>query len=608
MGLLPSEVLRKPQQSNRMNMEDFIFGTLSTNESRIAHLQNLQGGVTHAHRRTPRDPLPGQAITIELTIGPSFPQNKAWIYWTNDGSDPEGKNGIATNGYTTPLKPSSSEWNTFLWGYVRKYYGEIPSQEARTLVRYRVAAGGSDEEVFADNGTYYAFYVDNDPPPAWTKDAIIYQIFADRFFNTNGDFPRIEDKPSLKCNGTLRGITAKLDYVAELGVNVLWFTPVFSSPSYHGYDATSFFEIDPRLGTREDFKDLVEGAHARGIRILMDFVPNHWSSQHPSFHEATRDQNSPFTKWYTFEKWPEKYKTFFGVKNLPQINLRYGPAREHVLESAKYWLDFGVDGFRVDYCIGPSPDFYADFRRVTRTSKPDSWTFGEAVDPPDSQLAFEGGMDGTLDFMLLEGLRKTFAFGKWNARQFAEFIDRHEAYFPTSFSRPSFLDNHDMNRFLWVAHNDIQKLKLAAMCQFTLIGAPVIYYGTEVGLSQPRDVMQNGRAIHEETRMPMLWGDDQNKELFEFYRALINIRKNESALTRGTRENILATEEVLAYRRMDGADSIICVLNVSDKTSEVEIEIMESTPLLSTSSDCRIQAAGGKKRILLPPHSGMVLK
>ncbi len=589
-------------------MEDFIFGTLATDESRIKHLRETLGGITHAHKRLPRDPQPGQPIQIDLTIGPSFSQNQAWIYWTNDGSDPEGQNGRALNGYATQLKPVGSEWDTFLWGYVRKFRGEIPAQETDTLIRYRIAAGGNGEETFADNGTYYAFYVDNDPPPAWTKDAVIYQIFADRFFNTTNDFPRTENKPSLKCNGTLRGIIAKLDYISELGVNCLWFTPVFSSPSYHGYDATSFFEINPRLGTKDDFKELIEKSHARGIRILMDFVPNHWSNQHPNFLEAQREQNSPYVKWYTFEHWPDKYKTFFGVRTLPQINLRYAPAREHVLDAAKYWLDFGVDGYRVDYCIGPTPDFYADFRRATRTSKPDSWTFGEAVDPPDSQLAFEGGMDGTLDFMLLEGLRATFAFGKWSAKKFAEFLDRHEAYFPESFSRPSFLDNHDMNRFLWVAHNDIIKLKLAAMCQFTLAGAPVIYYGTEVGLSQPADVMQHGRAIHEETRMPMLWGDDQNKDLLEFYRSLIQIRKSESALVHGKRETVLATEEVLAYRRADQKNSILCVMNISEKAQEFDLEIPESSPLLMTKSECRIQAEGRVKRIFLPPFSGMIVK
>jgi cyclomaltodextrinase / maltogenic alpha-amylase / neopullulanase len=589
-------------------MEDFIFGTLATNESRINHLRDTRGGITHNHKRLPRDPQPGQPIQIDLTIGPAFPQNQAWIYWTNDGSDPDGRNGTASNGYATPLEPVNSEWDTFLWGYVRKFRGEIPPQETGTLLRYRIAAGGDGEETFADSGTYFAFYVDDDPPPAWTKEAVIYQVFADRFYSPADDFPRVEEKPSLKCNGTLRGVIEKLDYISELGVNTIWFTPIFPSPSYHGYDATDFFEINPRLGTKDDFKELVGKSHARGLRILMDFVPNHWSSQHPTFLEARKDQNSPYFRWYTFEHWPDQYKCFFTSRGLPQINLRHAPAREHVLEAAKYWLDFGVDGFRVDYCIGPSPDFYADFRRVTRTTRPDSWTFGEAVDPPDSQLAFEGGMDGTLDFMLLEGLRATFAFGKWSARQFAEFLDRHEAYFPESFSRPSFLDNHDMNRFLWVAHNDVQKLKLAAMCQFTLAGAPVIYYGTEVGLSQPADVMQHGRAIHEEARMPMLWGNDQNRELFEFYRQLIRIRKSESALVHGKRGTVLATEEVLAYRRLDEKGSILCAMNLSEKPSDFELEIAESSPLLMTRSGCRIQVESGKKRFFLPPFSGMIVK
>jgi len=588
-------------------MDDFIFGTFATHESRLNHLTKLRGGITHAHKRFPLDPQPDQPIQIDLTLGPTHPQDQAWTYWTNDGSDPAGENGIASNGFVTPMIAVESEWDTLLWGYIRTFRGEIPAQSAGALVRYRIAAGGKSTETFADDGAYYAFYVDNDPPPAWTKDAIIYQIFADRFFSQADDFPHVESKPSLKCNGTLKGIIDKLDYIADLGANVIWLTPVFPSPSYHGYDATSFFEINPRLGTQADFKELVDQAHARGMRVLMDFVPNHWSNEHPNFLEAQCDQNSPFFKWYTFEQWPNKYKTFFGVKTLPQINLRYAPAREHVLDAAKYWLEFGVDGFRVDYCIGPTPDFYADFRRTTRTAKPDSWTFGEAVDPPDSQITFVGGMDGTLDFMLLEGLRNTFAFDKWNALQFADFLDRHEAYFPESFSRPSFLDNHDMNRFAWVTHNDFNRLKLAALCQFTLSGAPVIYYGTEVGLSQNNDVMQNGRAIHEEARLPMIWDYDQNKELLEFYRELCRIRKNESALRLGARETVFVNEDNFVFRRSFEGQSILVALNLTDKESTLDLDVPESDFKLKTHSGCTIQPQGDLKRIVLPSHSGVIL-
>ncbi len=588
-------------------MEDFIFGTLSTNESRIAHLASTGGGITHAHQRTPRDPLPEQAVQIELTIGPSYPFDRAWVYWTNDGSDPDGQNGSAVNGYAAPLEPVSSEWDTFLWGYVRRFRGEIPGQPAGTVVRYRVGAGNSGQEILADHGTYYAFYVDNDPPPAWAEDAIIYQIFADRFFSSASDFPTIEAKPSLKANGTLPGIIEKLDYIAELGVNCLWLTPIFPSPTYHGYGATDFFDINPRLGDQEDFKELIEQAHARGIRVLMDFVPNHWSSQHPTFLEAQQNRESQYYDWYTFEEWPHQYKCFFTSRDLPQINLRYAPAREHVLEAARHWLELGVDGYRVDYCVGPTPDFYADFRRVTRTARPDSWTFGEAVDPPDSQLAFEGGMDGALDFILLEAMRKTFAFDTWNAMQFAEFLDRHEAYFPATFTRPSFLDNHDMNRFLWVAHGDIRKLKLAALCQFTLTGAPVIYYGTEVGLSQQNDVMQNGRAIHEEARLPMLWGEQQDRDLFAFYKELIALRKSHPALRQGTRETLYADEKIFAYRRSNGEESLVTILNISNEEASLELELAESTSAFATNPECKIQEEGEKKRVFLPPFSGMIV-
>ena len=589
-------------------MEDFIFGTFSTNESRIAHVLKLHGGVTHAQVRVPRDPQPGQDVQIHLSLGPSHPQEKAWIYWTNDGSDPAGENGAAANGFASALHPVASEWDILSWGYVRHFWGEIPGQEAGTVVRYRVAAGGSGEEVFADDGTFHGYYVDNDPPPAWTKDAVIYQIFADRFFSAAPDFPKVEDKPSLKGNGTLRGITEKLDYLSDLGINCLWLTPVFSSPSYHGYDATSFLDINPRLGTKEDFKELIDQAHARGIRLLMDFVPNHWSNQHPSFVEAVKDQNSEYASWYTFEQWPHQYKSFFNVRTLPQINLRYAPARQHVLDAAKYWLEFGVDGYRVDYCIGPTPDFYADFRRVTRTTNPESWTFGEAVDPPDSQITFEGGMDGTLDFMLLEAMRKAFAFGSWNAQKFADFLDRHEAYFPETFSRPSFLDNHDMNRYLWVAKNDLRKLKLAALCQFTLIGPPVIYYGTEVGLSQHRDVMQNGRAIHEEARLPMIWGEQQNRDVFEFYKALIRMRASHEVLRHGARQNIFASDKAFAYRRTDNHSSLITAINLSEQEQTVELPLTDPEILFATGPGCTIQIEGGRKGIVLPAFSGAVIQ
>jgi glycosidase len=210
--------------------------------------------------------------------------------------------------------------------------------------------------------------------------------------------------------------------------------------------------------------------------------------------------------------------------------------------------------------------------------------------------------------MLLEAMRTTFAFGKWNAKQFAGFLDRHEAFFPKTFTRPSFLDNHDMNRFLWVARGDIRKLKLAAVCQFTLIGPPVIYYGTEVGLSQHNDVMQHGRAIHEEARLPMIWGEEQDRHLFAFYKDLIAIRKKHPSLYYGTRANIQADEKIFAFRRSHGAENLVTVLNLSEQEASLELELAESAVAFVTSPHCSVQAEGRQTRIVLPPFGGMILK
>ncbi|MFZ6019608.1 MAG: alpha-amylase family glycosyl hydrolase, partial [Chloroflexota bacterium] len=406
--------------------------------------------------------------------------------------------------------------------------------------------------------------------------------------------------------GTLRGITEQLDYLVDLGVNVLWLTPVFPSPSHHGYDATDFFEIEPRLGSKKDFKELLDEAHRRGIRVLMDFVPNHISNMHPYFQQAVSDPASPYRQWFNFHRYPDDYETFFGVKSLPKLNLRHPAARQYVLYAARYWLEFGVDGFRVDYAIGPAADFWAEFRKVTRQAKADCWTFGEIVDPSDVQLTFAGQLDGSLDFILLEGLRQSLAFGRWDGIKLASFLERHQAYFPQDFSRPSFLDNHDMNRFLWAAGNDQRRLKLAAMLQFSLAGPPVIYYGTEVGLSQQRDVRQNGRGVPEESRLPMLWGEEQDKNLLKFYGQLIRLRKQFTALRRGTCKVQDCNEAILVLEREFEEERLTTVINLS-ATRQTQWLIGHWIMQVETGSGCEVILEGQTSKVTIPALSGAIL-
>jgi glycosidase len=439
-------------------------------------------------------------------------------------------------------------------------------------------------EILADNGTIYACYIADDPAPSWSQDAIVYQIFVDRFYPGKGKNWLEPRTPAGFYGGTINGILDKLDYLSELDVNVLWLTPIFPSPSHHGYDTTNLFEIEPRLGTKRDLRILLDESHKRNMRILLDLVPNHVSNLHPTFQSAISDTESPFRNWYTFTDWPKKYRSFFDVPELPQLNLREPSARQHMLKAAAFWLDFGVDGYRVDYAIGPAPDFWADFRKVTRQTRSDCWTFGEVVEPPDSQLNFAGSLDGCLDFNLMEAFRKTFAYGDWDAETFASFLTRHEAYFPEAFSRPSFLDNHDMNRYLWAARGDIRRLRLAALCQFTLSGPPVIYYGTEVGLSQVRDVRQDGQGLPEESRLPMLWGGEQDPETLEYYQRLIRIRSELTSINKGRVQILTADKDRILYTRGE-TDEILVVLNLSMNKLKVDNRNQRDKILLQTKPD-----------------------
>jgi glycosidase len=373
--------------------------------------------------------------------------------------------------------------------------------------------------------------------------------------------------------GTLKGITENLAYIADLGFNCLWLNPFFPDHTYHGYHATDYFAINPRLGDENDLRQLVSQAHARGLRLLLDFVANHWGSRHPTFQAAIRDRDSEFYHWYRWKHWPDDYETFFEVSDLPQINLDHPPARDHLLSAVRYWLtDFDFDGCRLDYALGPSHDFWTDFGATVRQVKPEAWIFGEVVDTPQRQLTYWGRLHGCLDFVLQQALRNAFAFGDLDLAQFDAFLEKHEAFFPAAFSRPSFLDNHDVNRFLWLAGGDTRKLKLAALCQFTLAGPPIVYYGTEAGLSQEQDMVQpDGRHHMAVARRPMLWGDDQDADLLAFYRWLIHFRRRHPSLWRGRRQTVHldAANGTYAYTRSGQGEIVTVCLNLSDRHRQV---------------------------------------
>lgn len=562
-------------------MQEFIFGPLKTLENRVELALLRAKGIHHAYRLEPPAPRPGEAPKITVAAEPE--QALERIICTI----------LEPEWVQIPLQPAGVEWDLLSWSYCQTWRAELPPFPEGALVRYRLEAYpvAGNEIIPVDGGQVFSYLVGDPEPPDWSREAIVYQVFPDRFHPRPGrEWNQVHSLSDI-YGGTLSGVIEKLDYIADLGFNCLWLNPFFPDKTHHGYHAEDYFQVNPRLGTLETVQELVAAAHARGLRVLLDFVANHWSYEHATFQAALADPDSDYVNWYIWKEYPDEYKTFFGVRELPQINLDYPAARNYMLKAADYWLrDMDFDGYRLDYAPGPSLDFWAEFRRVCKAARPDVWLFGEVVVPPVEQLPYAGRLDGCLDFALAQMFREVFAFGTRPVGDLDAFLHLHEQYFPLYFSRPSFLDNHDMNRFLWLAKGDQRKLKLAALCQFTLAGPPVVYYGTEVGLSQERDMVhEDGRHVMEECRQPMLWGADQDQALHQYYRELIHFRRAHPVLVYGERKTVHLDSPAgtYAYTRGSGRETILVALNLSAEPRQFEIE-GEKFSLPPLSGDLRV--------------------
>jgi cyclomaltodextrinase / maltogenic alpha-amylase / neopullulanase len=535
-------------------MQDLIFGTLSTDELKLISHRASHWGIQHDQLLKSLDPLPGEEVHITVLTGPHTPVDNVACYFTTDGSEPSGLRGIPKNGRVISLNKMAVEWDTFNWGYVTRWNGKLPAQNEATVVRYRIGAwseGG--QETFANwpdvkatveeaarayfhnepsqavflgspnEKSTFTYHVDTLQPPQWARQAVIYHIFVDRF--NPGDGHEWRQTSNLKdfFGGTLRGITQKLDYITELGANCIWLSPVFPSPTSHGYDATDYQHVEPRIGGDQALAELVREAHAHGIRIILDLVCNHISNQHPVFKTALSNSKSRYRDWFSFDDSPIGYQTYFGVRSMPCLNLDHPEVCQWMIDIACYWLrEFDIDGFRLDHANGPGPSFWSDFWAACKQEKPDSFCFGEIVEPPDVILGYTGRMDGALDFHLADAIRRTYAYKNSDEDAFKHFISCHQSYFSGNLLLLNFLDNHDMDRFLYIAGGDVNALRKAASIQMKLPGPPIIYYGTEIGLSQT--LSKSSQVGLEVSRKAMQWGDAQDKELLAFYKSIIRER------------------------------------------------------------------------------------
>ena len=243
--------------------------------------------------------------------------------------------------------------------------------------------------------------------------------------------------------------------------------------------------------------------------------------------------------------------------------------------------------------------------------KPDAWLFGEIINTAQIQASYSGRLDGTLDFLLNRALRETFAFREWDLAEFEAFLSAHEAYFPppTGFSRPSFIDNHDMNRIRFSAGGDLARVRQAALALFSLAGPPIIYYGTETGLSQERPIHQNDFGIFEEARLPMNWEttDPGEVALRAYFRRLIALRRATPAVLEGTRRvlHLDAAQGTYAYARESETGRMIAAFNLGREPRTVRVAVAGLTgPLADQLNAHPVRVSGPAVEIDLPAGEG----
>ena len=445
----------------------------------------------------------------------------------------------------------------------------------------------------------------------WWNETVFYEIFVRSFSDSDGDGV-----------GDINGLIEKLDYLNDgdpnttddLGVTGIWLMPIMESPSYHGYDVVDYYNIDKEYGTNEDFKRLMDEAHKRGIRVIIDMVINHTSVQHPWFIES-KDPNSPYRDWYVWSDtnpnyvgpWGQKVwhplngAYYYGVfwDGMPDLNLQNPVVTNQIENITRFWLDnMGVDGFRFDAIKHFIEDgtaqenteftheWLTEYNTFYKSVNPDAFSVGEAWTSTNELLDYTGDeMDVVFAFDLAEAMLDAAA--GTNAEAAATYTAQMVSAFPSN-QYATFLANHDQNRTMSQMIGNVDFAKMAATIQLTSPGVPFIYYGEEIGMT--------GVKPDEDIRLPMQWNGNTVKagftsgtpwrapsadtptfnvssenndpdSLFNHYRDLIHLRNAHPALLNGDWVPVESgSKYIYAFMRTTAEEQILVVINASRET------------------------------------------
>lgn len=340
-------------------------------------------------------------------------------------------------------------------------------------------------------------------PPAWAQGAVIYQIFPDRFAKGDPqiDPPDVEDwdlAPTVtsKKGGDLQGVLDHFQHLLDLGVDALYFTPIFQAPSNHKYDTSDYYRIDPHFGSEETMRALVKLCHEHGIKVILDAVFNHCGAGFFAFQDLlAHGEDSVYAPWFNIESFPVRtnppnYETFGNqIATMPKLRTHHPPVRDYFQEVGVYWIrEFGIDGWRLDVANEIDHEFWRGFRRAVKEENPQTLIVGEIWHEASEWLQGDQ-FDSVLNYSLHYACLDYFARGTIRAESFAHRLAKVQINHPEAVNLALFnlLGSHDTERFLTACQGQVPKFALAVAFQLTYQGAPLIYYGDEVGLRGGND-------------------------------------------------------------------------------------------------------------------------
>lgn len=404
--------------------------------------------------------------------------------------------------------------------------------------------------------------------PAWTRDAVVYNIFPDSFAAGK----RLAPNGAPPCRGgTVRGVTENLDYIASLGFNCVYLNPIFAARSYHRYDTLDYYRIDPHMGAEDDLRDLVRRAHALGIRVILDGVFNHVSSDHPFFRDVLEKGRASryYSCFYALPETPRMpaagelpgYTCFSYVADMPKTNTADSFLRQYFCDIGAYWVrKFDVDGWRLDVANELDDGFLRAFRASVKAAKSDALIVGEVW---ENAAHYLGGdmLDSAMNYDFRRYCRRFFAEQTVDAETFDTNVSTLLLRYNENalFAQLNLLDSHDVSRFLSLCGGKTERMELAVLLQMTFPGMPCVFYGDEKGLcgeSEP------------EYRRPMAW--DASSPLEEVYRRMIALRKTHPALRYGSFHTELACGGVYRYSRVWNGTKITVAMNLGAEPVKAE--------------------------------------